>query len=230
MRKLVLVLLVLVLAGVGADFVAARVFEGRAAAAIAERVDLDRPIVQVRDFPFLPHLALGRFDTIDVAAREARSRGITASRVQLRLHDVSVTRDVLLGRPGRVTVGRADGQVTLSAAEVNRLLAERLRGGRVELSSAGVRLVVATNVLGQPVSGTVAGTLQLREGRIAFVPSSISSAAGALDPALEQELLARFAVEVPLPRLPADVQVERVVTAPDALVVSGRAGAVQVAT
>jgi len=229
MRKLLVLLLVLVLAGVGADFVAARVFEGRVAGAIAERVDLDRPIVQVRDFPFLPRLALGRFDTIDVAASDARARGITASRVELHLHDVSATRDVLLGRPGQVTVRRADGQVTLTEAEVNRLLGGRLRGGTVELSSDGVRLRVATDVLGQAVTGTVAGTLEARRGAIAFVPSRISSGR-ALDPAIERELLSLFEVEVPLPRLPADVQVERVVTAPDALIVSGRAGAVQVAT
>jgi hypothetical protein len=33
-----------------------------------------------------------------------------------------------------------------------------------------------------------------------------------------------------VPRLPADIQVERVLTAPKALIVSGRAGAVRVAT
>jgi len=229
MRKLLVVLLVLVLAGVGADFAAARVFEGRVAAVIAERVDLDRPIVQVRDFPFLPHLALGRFDTIDVAASDARAKGIMASRVELHLHDVSAARDVLLGQPGPVTVGRADGQVTLTEAEVNRLLAGRLRGGTAELSSDGVQLRVATEVLGQPVEGTVAGALEARSGGIAFVPSRISSGM-AIDPVVERELLSLFAVEVPLPRLPADIQVERVVTVPDALIVSGRAGAVQVAT
>jgi hypothetical protein len=229
MRKLLVLLLVLVLAGVGADFVAARVFEGRVAATIAERFDLERPIVQVRDFPFLPRLALGRFNTIDVAASDVRARGITASRVELHLHDVSATRDVLLGRPGQVTVRRADGQVTLTEAEVNRLLAGRLRGGTVELSSDGVRLRVATEVLGQTLTGTITGTLEARSGSIAFVPSSISSEGG-LDPAIQRELLSLFEVEVPLPRLPADVQVERVVTAPGALIVSGRAGAVQVAT
>ena len=228
MRKLLLGLLVLVLAGVGADFAAARVFEGKVAAAIARRFDLDRPIVQVRDFPFLPHLALGRFDTIDVAASQARARGVTASRVELHLRDVTVPRDVLFGRPGQVTVHRADGQVTLTEAEVNRLLAGRLRGGTVELSSQGAQLRIAVVVLGQRLDGSVAGTLEARSGRIAFTPTRLSTA-GTLAPSFERELLARFAVEVPLPRLPADVQVERVVTAPDALVVSGRAGAVQVA-
>ncbi len=51
MRKLLVVILVLLLVGVGADFAAARVFEGRAAAAIAQRLQLERPIVQVRPRP-----------------------------------------------------------------------------------------------------------------------------------------------------------------------------------
>jgi hypothetical protein len=228
MRRLLLVLVVLVLVGVGADFVAARVFEGKVAAAIARRVDLERPIVQVRDFPFLPHLALGRFHTIDVAASDARARGVTASRVEFHLHDVLVPRDVLLGRPGQVTVGRADGQVTLSEAEVNRLVGQRLQGAAIELTGEGVRLRVSTEVLGQTVQGTVDGVLEARGGQIAFKPSRIGGV-GTLDPALQRALLSRFDVEVPLPRLPGDVQVERVVTAPHALVVSGRARAVQVA-
>ncbi|HYT26611.1 MAG TPA: DUF2993 domain-containing protein, partial [Actinomycetota bacterium] len=165
----------------------------------------------------------------DVAATDVRARGVTASRVEVHLHGVSVARDVLLGRPGRVTIGRADGQVTLTEAEVDRLLASRLRGATIELSSEGVRLRVTADVLGQQVDGTVDGTLEARSAGIAFVPSRISAPAG-LDPSVQRELLSLFAVQVPLPPLPAGVQVERVVTEPHALVVSGRAGTVQVAT
>ena len=69
MRKLLIAAVVLLILGVAADFAAARVFEDRVTTELQREYDLGRrPVVQVRDFPFLPHLATGRFSTIDVAA------------------------------------------------------------------------------------------------------------------------------------------------------------------
>lgn len=227
--KLLIVLVIVLLVGVGADFAAARYFEGQAASALAERYQLDRPIVQVRDFPFLPRLVAGRFSAIDLAASDARAKGVTAERVEVHLHDVSIPREVLLGEPGAVTVGRADGQVELSEAEVNRLLRSALRGGRVRLASDGVRLDVATQLAGQTLRASIAGEMSARNGRILFTPTRVESPAG-VPSALGTQLLSQFRLDVPVPRLPADIQVERVLTAPEALIVSGRAGAVRVAT
>ena len=72
MRRLLIAVLVLVLLGAVADFAAARIFEDRVTEALQREYDLGRrPVVQVRDFPFLPHLATGRFSTIDLAATDA---------------------------------------------------------------------------------------------------------------------------------------------------------------
>jgi LmeA-like phospholipid-binding len=228
--KLLIALILLLLVGVGADFAAARYFEGRAASVLAERYHLERPIVQVRDFPFLPRLALGRFSAIDLAASDARAKGVTAERVEVHLHDVGIPREVLLGEPGAVTVGRADGQVELSEAEVNRLLRTDLRGGRVHLGSDGVRLDVATQLAGQTLQVSIVGEMSARNGRIAFTPTRVESTAGGVPSVIGAQLLSQFRLDVPLPRLPADIQVERVLTVPEALIVSGRAGAVRVAT
>jgi hypothetical protein len=62
-----------------------------------------------------------------------------------------------------------------------------------------------------------------------FTPTRVESPAG-VPSALGTQLLSQFRLDVPVPRLPADIQVERVLTAPEALIVSGRAGAVRVAT
>jgi hypothetical protein len=227
--KLLVALIVLILAGVGADFAAARYFENQAAAVLARRYQLDRPIVQVRDFPFLPHLLLGRFDAIDLAATDAHARGITAERVEVHLHDVSAPREVLLGEGGAITVRRADGQVELSEAEVNHLLRNALRGGSVQLARDGVRMAVSATVAGQQVQASLAGTIGARNGHIEFTPTRIEGGTP-VPPLIANQLLSQFRLDVPLPRLPADIQVERVVTAPGALIISGRAGAVRVAT
>ncbi|HWC44402.1 MAG TPA: DUF2993 domain-containing protein, partial [Actinomycetota bacterium] len=123
MRKLLIAAVVLVLLGAGADFAAARIFEDRVTDALQREYDLGRrPVVQVRDVPFLPHLASGRFSTIDVAATDASAKGVNAAELQLTLHGVRVPREVMLGEPGRVTVEQADGTIELTEAEVNRLL------------------------------------------------------------------------------------------------------------
>ncbi len=146
----------------------------------------------------------------------------------MHLHDVRVPRAVLFGGHGLVRVDRAEGQVELSQDQVNRLLADRLAGGEVTLEATGVRLRVSTDVLGRRVDATVAGQLSARDGRLAFQPRSVE-VGGVRDPVLESTLASRFAFDVPLPRLPADIQVERVDTQPGAVVLAGRAGAVEVA-
>lgn len=228
MRRLLLLLLVAAIA-VGADFAAARLFESRVTTALERKYQLgDRPIVQVRDFPFLPHLLTGRFSTVDLAATDARAKGITLASVEVHLRGVHVPRTVLLGRRGRVRVDRAEGRVELSQAQINRLLADRLLGGSVAIESSGVRLRAGTEILGRRVDAVVAGRLGVHDGRLAFLPDSVE-VNGVRDPVVEASLLSRFRFDVPLPPLPADIKVDRVNTEPGLVVLTGSAGALEVA-
>ena len=231
MRKLLVAVLVLVLLGAVADFAAARVFEDRVTEALQREYDLSRrPVVQVRDFPFLPHLATGRFSTIDLAATDATARGINATQLKLTLHGVRVPREVMLGEPGRVTVARADGTIELSEAEVNRLLADRLQGGRLAIGQDGAQVRTQLQLLGQPLEALVAGRLGARDGGVTFTPTEIRLGdRGPLDPAQEDLLSSQFTFRVPLPELPAGVRLERVDTRPGTLVLSGRAAGIGVA-
>ena len=228
MRKLLIAVVVLVLLGAGADFAAARIFEDRVTDALQREYDLGRrPVVQVRDFPFLPHLATGRFSTIDVAATDAKAKGVNAAQLQLTLHGVRVPREVMLGEGGRVTVERADGTLELTEAEVNRLLADRLEGGALELKDDGVEVSADLALVGQV---QLKGKLGARDGAVTFTPDEIRlGGRGRLDPAAENLLSDRFTFRVPLPELPAGVRLERVDTRPGAVVLSGRAASVGVA-
>jgi hypothetical protein len=230
MRKLLIVVVVLHLLGAGADFAAARVFEDRVTEALQREYDLGRrPVVQVRDVPFLPHLATGRFSTIDLAATDATARGINAAQLKLTLHGVRVPPDVLLGEPGRITVDRADGTIELTEAEVNRLLADRLQGGTLAIKEDGVELRVKVPLLGQTLEAQVTGELGARDGRVTFTPDEIRlGEQGRIDPSTEDLLASQFTFEVPLPELPAGVRLERVDTRPGTVVLSGRAAGVRV--
>jgi hypothetical protein len=228
MRKLLIAVVVLVLLGAGADFAAARIFEDRVTDALQREYDLGRrPVVQVRDFPFLPHLATGRFSTIDVAATDAKAKGINAAQLQLTLQGVRVPREVMLGEGGRVTVERADGTIELTEAEVNRLLADRLQGGALDITDNGVEVRIELELVGQAL---VKGKLGARDGAVTFTPDEIRLGdRGRLDPATESLLSDRFTFQVPLPELPAGVRLERVDTRPGVVVLSGRAASVGVA-
>jgi len=230
MRKLLIAVVVLLLLGAAADFAAARVFEDRVTEALQREYDLGRrPVVQVRDVPFLPHLATGRFSTIDLAATDATARGINAAQLKLPLHGVRVPRDVLLGEPGRITVDRADGTIELTEAEVNRLLADRLQGGALAIKEDGVELRVKVPLLGQTLEALVTGELGARDGRVTFTPDEIRlGEQGRIDPSVEDLLASQFTFEVPLPELPAGVRLERVDTRPGTVVLSGRAAGVRV--
>jgi hypothetical protein len=228
MRKLLIAVVVLLILGAAADFAAARIFEDRVTDAVRREYDLDRrPVVQVRDFPFLPSLAAGRFSTIDVAASDVAAEGVNAAELQLQLHGVRVPREVLLGEPGRVTVERADGTVELTEAEVNRLLADRLQGGALAITEDGVRVRVQVELLGQPLDALVTGRLGARNGAVTFTPDAVQLGDGArLERAQESAIASRFGFEVPLPELPAGVRLERIETRPGTLVLSGRAAGV----
>jgi hypothetical protein len=230
MRKLLIAVVVVLLLGAGADFAAARVFENRVTEALQREYDLGRrPVVQVRDVPFLPHLATGRFSTIDLAATDATARGINAAQLKLTLHGVRVPRDVLLGEPGRITVDRADGTIELTEAEVNRLLADRLKGGTLAIKENGVELRVQVPLLGQTLEALVTGELGARDGRVTFTPDEIRlGEQGRIDPSVKDLLASQFTFEVPLPELPAGVRLERVDTRPGTVVLSGRAAGVRV--
>jgi hypothetical protein len=228
-RRLLIAVALLLVLGVAADFGAARLFESRVTTALQRKYHLaERPIVQVRDFPFLPHLISGHFATIDLAAADVSTRGITVAGLELHLRDVTVPRSVLLGGRGLVRVARTDGQAKLSEAEINRLLAERLQGGSVMLGANAVRVQVQTEVLGRPLTAMAVGRLSVRARRIVFTPRTVQ-VGGVRDPVLEAQLASRFTFDVPLPPLPAGFTVERIDTEPGEALLAGRAGAVEVA-
>jgi hypothetical protein len=231
MRKLLIAVVILVTLVAAADFAAARVFEDRVTEVLRREYDLGRrPVVQVRDFPFLPRLATGRFSAIDVAATDARAEGINAAQLQLHLRGVRVPREVMLGEPGRITVDRADGRIELTEAEVNRLVADRLQGGALAIGQDEVRVRAQVQLLGQPLDALVTGRLGARDGAVTFSPDTVRlGGGGPLGPDQEDLLASQFSFEVPLPELPAGVRLERVETRPGTVVLSGRAADVRVA-
>jgi hypothetical protein len=85
-----------------------------------------------------------------------------------------------------------------------------------------------TELLGQPLEVVATGKLAARGNAVAFTPTSVRLGNG-LDPALESQLAPRLTFQVPLPELPAGLELERVDTRPGTVVLSGRAAGIGVA-
>jgi hypothetical protein len=227
MRRPIVILSVvglLVVVLIAADFAAGRIFESQARKALQAKLGLEQPpAVQVRDFPFLFSLARGRLSTVDVAATDLVTDGVTVEDLQLTMHDVVIQRQLALGQAGSVTVERVDGRARISEKEINRALADRLQGATVRLDERGVQIQARQVILGQPVDTLIRGRLEARGGKLVFVPEQVD-AGGVSLPAATLEALRSRGFEYPLPPLPGDLTPERVVTEPGAVVVFGRLG------
>jgi DUF2993 family protein len=229
LRALLIALIVLGIVGVAADFAAGRVFESRTRSAVQRHFSLTKqPAVEVRDFPFLLSLARGKLRTVDVAVADVRTDGLTIDDLQLTLHDIAIPRSVMAGRSGTVTVAGVGGRLRLSEQEVNRLLAERLEGAKVQLDQRGMQIEARREFLGQQVDALIRGRLDARAGKLVFTPQQVDAGAVSLPVEILNQIRGQ-PFEYPLPPLPGGLVPQGIVTEPDALVVTGTLGALDIA-
>ncbi|GAB7190933.1 hypothetical protein NUM3379_16400 [Kineococcus sp. NUM-3379] len=222
------VLVVLAVAAVLADG-AARSWAERTVAAQVRR-EAALPATPDVAFPagsFLRQLLAGSFAHVDVTAAEATQQGLTAQDVQVRLRDVRVPRDVLLGRGGRVSAGGGTVRALLPYAALEQRT--RAEGLDVRLGAAGQDLRATTELraLGRtlPLSLVLDPAL---DGDVLVLTPVSASAAGQEVGLAELRRLARAAgagaaverVVVPLPGLPAQVRPREVRVAAGGLLVT----------
>lgn len=212
MRALLVVLVVLALAGVGADRVAHRVATDEAEQQLVAEGFSD-PQVDVGGFPFLTQLLSRDFDSVDVESASVERDG-------LRAEDLTATASrVSAPSGGPVTVGSLSGEATVTYAEVRR----RVGLPGLELEQAGdrrVRLTRDVTVLGRTLSVTAVGRVRA-EGRHLRVEATGYELAdgGTVGGDLEALLADELSVTYPLRDLPDGLSVERITAGPDGFVV-----------
>lgn len=133
------------------DFVARAYAERRAAAQLQSSFDLPRePSVSIGGFPFLFDLAGGSLDSITVTAPEARSRGVTLTRLRLVLEEVDISLGGLLsGSGGAVRFAAGRGAASVSDDPLNARLESRDVPAVVRFE--GDRVLVRAPALARPV-------------------------------------------------------------------------------
>jgi hypothetical protein len=202
MRKLLVVLLVLGAAAVGADRVAHRLATDEAEQRLAAK-GMHAPSVTVGGFPFLTQLVSRRFDEVQVSSTSLRTDAGRARQVDATGLDVRVPRD------GDLVVGRLRASGTVPYAEVRRHVGQGLA-----LTPAGdgqVRLRREVTLQGQRLTVTARGEVQARGHRVRLVPTDFRLEGGERVAAPVEALLADlFAVQFPVPGLPEGVRIEQV--------------------
>lgn len=181
------------------------------------------PEVEVHGTFFLPQVIRGAYGSVDVTARGVTNGPLRLERVDSHLVDVRVPfRDVLLQDIRRIGVGRAEGRVTLTYADLNAYLE---RTGRpltlTPLDDGRLRLAGEVDLLTQQVQASAVVRLSADEGGLRVTPEAIEGTGG-LDEVSRLLLGQRLGFTVPLDTLPFGLELTEVSPGPAEVLVDVR--------
>lgn len=235
---------------VGADYGAAALFEHQVAARVQAQFRLaGEPSVTVHGFPFLTQAVIGDYRrvTIDAAGLPV-SEVLRDVRVHAELSGIHAPlRSLLSGSADQVSVARVDGELTVTAPDVQRAIERdrnevvrvltgftvdplpRPAGGTMpELNSTTstfVRLCAQADIVGLPTSICVSATIRLVDDLIRFEPQELeirnAQMVGRLPPVIQDQVLSAFATTLDPGDLPFQIEPTAVRVEPGNLTLSG---------
>lgn len=207
MRSLLIALLVLAAAAVGADRVAEHVAAGKAEDRLAAHGVTD-PQVDVKGFPFLTQLLSRHFGEVTMSGSAVEVNKVRAQQVHVDATDVDVPAS------GDATAGSVRGTLLVTYQEV-----QDRSGLPVRMAPAGngeVRLSGEVVVLGVTIDVSSIARVRADGKTLRVVPQSFELAGGdAVSASLEGVLKDRFSVSYRLRGLPDGVTVRRVAAQSD---------------
>jgi hypothetical protein len=184
MRKALVVVGVVVLVLIGADFGLRALAQYWVSGQLQNSFELDRrPSVSLGGFPFLPRLVTGRFSSVTVESEgQVRTGRFLLSAVDLALQDVRFPPDQLLfGNKATIRARSGSGAAVLTEEEINRAfpatvpITIRLFGGKVHIRASGLQgeaetklKIVDNRLVLMPVEGSL--PVEVRVGLPVFVP------------------------------------------------------------
>ena len=209
----------------------------RVGAAVAERALADelqrsggftsRPEVDVRGVPFLTQVLDGRYDRVDVVARDVDVGEVAGTPVQVSRLSATVRgarvplEDAVSGTVTSVPVDRVDARVLLPFSVLQR----STDVGDLTVAPEGDRLRLrgSVEVFGQDFTGTALSRLTVEDGTVVVTAESVDVGNDLANDLVGRALEDRFDVRVPLRGLPYGLQVDAVSVQPDGLAVTARA-------
>ena len=209
----------------------------RGGAAVAERVLADelqrggamptRPEVDVRGVPFLTQALAGRYDQVDVVAREVPGGDVagtplTVRRLSATLHGAHLPlADALSGTVTSVPVERVDARALLPFDVVSS--SSTVSDLEVGAEDGLLRLSGTVRVLGQDITGSALSSLAVADGQVVVSAESFDVGGRLTSRLLTRALAGRFDARVAVGALPYGLRLEDVVVQDDGLAVTARA-------
>lgn len=216
MKRLAVVAALLLVVVVIADRIAAGVAAGAIAARVQATTALpEEPDVTVRGFPFLTQALSGRYDRVDITARDAPAGEMTLTRLETTLRGVQVTlSQALSGEVDAVPVEAVEARALVSYDE----LAQRSGARRLTLEPADggrVRVTGQIDLPGESVSVTALSRVELSGGDILVTAESFEAGGGVEEAVLDEALAGRLDLKVPVTGLPFGLEVTGVSVEPE---------------
>lgn len=216
MRRAAIALAVLLALALVGDRIAA----GLAADAIAAKVQAttalpEEPEVTVRGFPFLTQALSGRYDRVDITARDVPARDTTLARLDTTLRGVQVPlSQALSGAVDSVPVESVEARALVPYDELARRSGAR---GLTVAPAEGdrVRVTGEVDVPGGTVAATAVSRVEVVDGVVVITAESFEVGDRADDAALNRALAGLLDLEVPVRGLPFGLQVSGVSVQPD---------------
>ncbi|WP_030173497.1 LmeA family phospholipid-binding protein [Spirillospora albida] len=183
MRKVLLVLVILLAAGVVvADRASVRVAQDEIGKQVAAQYNLQRqPDVKIHGIPFLTQAVGGEYDRIDVVIGEWTEQGVTVQDVRIDMEGVQAPlSEVAAGNSANVTARTAAASAVVPYAVIKQRAPKEVESLAPKGDDLAVELTGA--ILGFPVTGSAVVSVKPTDKGIAITPVSVGAGGGAQVP------------------------------------------------
>lgn len=232
LRSLVIAAAVLVGIAVGVDRLANHVAEGRIAAVVQADAHLaHKPSVTVHGFPFLTQAFSGRYDRIEVRARDLFDSATGASGLPGSISTVNFdgvhlpASQALSGKVDEIRVDHVTGLAVVSFPDVEK--AAKLPGLKVSAipdHPDEARLRETVSVAGVSASVDVVARVTIVGDAVKLTAVDVSLPAGvSLPSSVAEQIRSRAGFTISVPGLPVGVRLTGAAVAPNGVTVTVRA-------
>ena len=236
-RRVLVTLLVLLLVLIGLLVVADRVAASYAERRIADQVSQETakqnvqsapPQVAVGGFPFLTQVVAGKYQSISIVLRDVRGAvegdSVSLPRLDIDAHNVRASIDTLRSGQGDVVAQTVDGTGTITYDSVAKLIDQP--GVKLAEQQGKLAVTAPVKVLGQQLTVTGTANLTVNKGQVSIGFENLNAAGLPNIPAaraLVNAYARQLSINVPLPKLPFQLDVRQVRVLPEGLAVTASA-------
>ena len=223
MKALLVTLLTLAVCAVAADRISLVLTERAVAAQLQTSGGLStRPDVSIRGMPFLTQALAGKYDDVEVSAREVTAGGGRLSKLDVTLRGAHVPlSDALSGSVDAVPVDALRATVLLSYADMSGQL--RDRGLTVTPAGDQVRVSGSVQVLGRRMSASAISSVALSGASVVVTAKRFEVGHTVANRAVTAALAGRFDFVIRVGQLPYGLVMSSLRVSPDGVVATADA-------